>query len=250
MSPIKRLSLNVGHGGVVLPAAFAKQSGSVILAHGLGDSAEGLEDLAMMWRERMPHLKFILPTAGQRAVAINMNQRMNAWYNISALDDRAHDPCEGLEESADYISSLVRSELALGVPRSRIVLAGFSQGGALSLFTGLQRQQKELGGAEEPVDEPLAGILVLSGYLPKAQAFSLHEAFRGVPVLLCHGAADPVVRPDWAERTRQGLLQQGLRSCELKSYAGVGHSVSPDILRDAAAFLAACLPPSPQHTLP
>ncbi|RYG62792.1 hypothetical protein EON64_17210, partial [archaeon] len=156
MSPIKRLSLSVGHGGVVIPAAFAKHSASVILSHGLGDSGEGLEDLAVMWREHLPHIKFILPTAGQRAVTINMGQRMNAWYNISGLDDRAHDSCEGLEESAAFLSSLVRSEVAQGIPRCRIVLAGFSQGGALSLFTGLQQPPSPPEQVERQDDGALA----------------------------------------------------------------------------------------------
>jgi lysophospholipase II len=188
-SAVRTASLKVGNGGLVVSAAFAKHSATVILMHGLGDSAEGLEDLALMWRNQFPHIKFILPTAPTRPVTLNMGQRMNAWYNINSLDDRQKDPCEGLEDSASFIHSLVESEKSLGLPRSRIMLAGFSQGGALSLFSGLQVPDATAAS----VPEPLAGILVLSGYLQKSHIFNLHDGYKSVPVFHCHGDADPVV---------------------------------------------------------
>jgi lysophospholipase-2 len=198
MSAIKTVALKVGNGGLVISPAFARHSATVILMHGLGDSADGLSDIALSWRQRFPHIKFILPTANQLAITINMGQSMNAWYNINTLDDRGADPCEGLDESAAFIHSLICSEMDLGLSRSRVLLAGFSQGGALSLYAGLQHMDKgntkrSADGRVVPV-EPLAGILALSAYLPKNHAFRLSEGFQSVPVLHCHGDADPVVR--------------------------------------------------------
>lgn len=184
------LPLKMGQaGGLVLPAAFAKHSATVILLHGLGDSAEGLEDLAQAWRQQLPHIKFILPTAPTRAITRFMGQSTTAWFNINSNSDRYQDPCEGLEESGDFVQSLVRAERALGLPRQRIVLAGFSQGGALSLFSGLQKPRESTGEAEGP----LGGLLILSAYLPKVHSFTLHSDYRSVPVLHCHGEADQMV---------------------------------------------------------
>lgn len=190
MQAIKSVALRVGNGGLIIPPAFAKHSATVILMHGLGDSADGLEDLAKIWRSQLPHVKFILPTAPQRSVTLNMGSRMNAWYNINGLDDRAHDPCEGLEESSSFINSLIQSEQDLGLSRSRILLAGFSQGGALALFTGLQLPSGE--SATHSAD-PLAGLLILSAYIPKVSAFHYHSGYNSVPVLHCHGEEDPLV---------------------------------------------------------
>eukprot|EP01042_Synura_sphagnicola_P027880 gene27880-35986_t len=112
------LPLKMGQaGGLVLPAAFAKHSATVILMHGLGDSAEGLEDLAQAWRQQLPHVKFVLPTAPTRAITRFMGQSTTAWFNINSNSDRYQDPCEGLEDSADFVQSLVRAEQALGLPR-------------------------------------------------------------------------------------------------------------------------------------
>eukprot|EP01039_Chlorochromonas_danica_P012050 gene12050-13683_t len=97
-------------GGLVLPAAFAKHSATVILMHGLGDSAEGLEDLAQAWRQQLPHVKFVLPTAPTRAITRFMGQSTTAWFNINSNSDRYQDPCEGLEDSADFVQEDFFSE--------------------------------------------------------------------------------------------------------------------------------------------
>jgi lysophospholipase-2 len=158
----------------------------------LGDSADGLQDIPEIWQKsKVGHIKFILPTAPQRPVTLNMGHRMNAWYDIAQLNDRTHDPNTGIEDSCKYIKSLIEEEQSKsGLPLSRIALAGFSQGGAMSLFTGLQEEY--LPSSEQP-SQRLAGLLVMSGYLPKASAFKLSESLKETPVLHCHGSDDQVV---------------------------------------------------------
>lgn len=168
---------------ITLHPVDGKHSATIILMHGLGDSADGLSDLAETWGSSYPYIKFILPTAPEQPVTLNGGMRMNAWYDIVGLDDRAAESCDGIDTSVAKIRTVIEGEIALGLPSTRIALAGFSQGGAMSLFTGLQL----------PRDLKLAGLLILSGYLPGAPIFKLTSGLEDVPVYHCHGASDPVV---------------------------------------------------------
>jgi lysophospholipase-2 len=216
-----------------------QQSASVILMHGLGDSGEGLSDIAAEWGKLMPHIKFILPTADQRTVTLNGGVRMSAWYDIVGIDDRAAESCDGIHDSVERVKTILANEHSNGVPYSRMALAGFSQGGAMSLFTGLQL----------PADQKLAGLLVMSGYLPGASQFKVTAGLENVPILHCHGSADPVVIPLWATKTQSGLKEKGLVNYELKTYSGLGHSINMDVLRDASVFLSTILPPDEQYNI-
>ena len=95
--------------------------------HGLGDSADGFTDVAEMLSYRLPYVKFILPTAPSSPVTLNGGMVMNSWYDIVGLDDRSTETCDGLEESRNIVTNIIQSEVSLGIPYSRIVLAGFSQ---------------------------------------------------------------------------------------------------------------------------
>jgi predicted esterase len=120
-------------------------------------------------------------------------------YDITGLTlDRASESCDGIEGSIETLERIIRSEIDLGILPSRIILAGFSQGGALSLFAGLQF----------PPEITLGGLVVMSGYLPARSKFKLSASGRDVPVLHCHGTADPVVQFSWGELTQQYLLAQ------------------------------------------
>ncbi|GKZ01337.1 hypothetical protein MPSEU_001084700 [Mayamaea pseudoterrestris] len=212
------------------PIPETKQSALVVLAHGLGDSADGLEDVAQVLIKQLPYAKFILPTAPTQPVTLNGGMRMNSWYDIVGLDERSNESCVRIEESRQKVTEILNREHEENkLPYSRMVLAGFSQGGALSLYTGLQMPEK------------LAGVCVLSGYLPHAAQFKITSGSEDVPVFHGHGTQDPVVPYRMAEKSQQAVTAKGCKSYTLKSYA-VGHSIHPDELKDATEFLRNVLP--------
>jgi len=215
-------------------------SASVVLMHGLGDSSAGWQDVAQQWAGQFPHVKFILPTAATIPVTLNGGMSMPAWYDIVGLSGRANEQCDGIEASVSRITNIIDSEAAAGIPYHRIALAGFSQGGAMSLFTGLQL----------PAEKKPAGLLVLSGYLPGISKFRLTPGFEDVKVLHCHGSADQVVRFAWAEQTKQHLVGLGLSHYELKSYSGMPHSATMEEITYAGAFLSSILPYDPALAIP
>jgi predicted esterase len=148
---------------VMTPQQESHQSGLVVLAHGLGDSAEGLEDLGVALSQAMPYCKFILPTAPIQPVTLNGGMRMNSWYDIVGMDERSNESCHGIEDSRVKLAEFLRKEHEeTKLPYGRMVLAGFS-----------------------PVDQKLAGVCLLSGYLPHAKQFQITSGLESVPVF--HG---------------------------------------------------------------
>lgn len=163
---------------------------------------------------------------------MNMGMRMPSWYDIEGLDERASENCKGIEDSRAKLEGILAKEHQdTGLPYARMVLAGFSQGGALSLYTGLQLQE----------EQKLAGIVVLSGYLPAASKVTITPSLQDVPVWHGHGDQDVLVRPDLADKTRQAVLAKGLQSYELHKYP-VAHTVDMKELRDMMGFLQKILP--------
>lgn len=151
---------------------------------------------------------------------------MPAWYDIKSLGkDRIHDPAEGIDASVARIRKLIDDEGAKGIPPSKIVLAGFSQGGAMALFTGLN------------LDERVAGILCMSGYLVNPARVAPTASSRGTPVYMLHGEDDPLVLPEYARESAAKLRELGVGEVTLKMYAGLPHSANMEELADAAAFL-------------
>jgi lysophospholipase-2 len=200
--------------------------------HGLGDTNMGWADAAhQLHTSKLQHVKFVLPNAPTQPVTLNMGMAMPSWYDITSLDDRANQECEGIEQSRATVTELIEEELAGGMPLSRIVVGGFSQGGAMALYTGLQYCGR------------LAGVVCMSGYLPKDHSFTLSSEAKSTPVAHFHGIDDPTVRIDWARQARQKLLELGVDSYELKEYAGLGHGANTEELADLEAFLLKVLPP-------
>jgi lysophospholipase-2 len=217
----------------VTPKNEAEQSALVVISHGLGDSAEGFADVAETLAMQMPHVKFVLPTAPTQPVTMNMGMSMPSWYDIVGLDERANENCKGIEISRTRITSILEEEHAnTGLPYRRMVLAGFSQGGALSLYTGLQLK----------AEQKLAAVIVMSGYLPAAKTFAVTTGLESVPVLHCHGTQDPVVQFSMAAKSKQRVLEKGGQQYELKSYP-IPHTVSPAEINDVLKFLQKQLPP-------
>eukprot|EP00574_Skeletonema_japonicum_P005392 CAMPEP_0201724666 /NCGR_PEP_ID=MMETSP0593-20130828/8349_1 /ASSEMBLY_ACC=CAM_ASM_000672 /TAXON_ID=267983 /ORGANISM="Skeletonema japonicum, Strain CCMP2506" /LENGTH=285 /DNA_ID=CAMNT_0048215967 /DNA_START=85 /DNA_END=942 /DNA_ORIENTATION=- len=217
---------------IVSPSNESLQSATVIICHGLGDSSEGFVDVAEHLATQMPYAKFILPTAKTQKVTMNMGMAMPSWYDIVGLDKRSNEFCNGIEESQQRIEQLLKDEHAnLGVPYDRMVLAGFSQGGALSLYTGMQLPSK------------LAGIVVMSGYLPHESGFNIANGLQDTPIWHGHGAADPLVRITAANESHSAVKAKGATNYILKTYPGLAHSVNPQEIGDVLLFLQQILPP-------
>ena len=156
---------------------------------------------------------------------------MPSWYDIVGLDERSNENCAGLEDSVKTLRSILQTEHEnYGLPYRRMVLAGFSQGGALSLYTGLQLTDK------------IAGVVVLSGYLPAASKFKVTPGLEKVPVLHCHGTQDMVVPSPLAEKSRKHVMDRGAKEYTLKTYP-IAHTVSMEELADVLRFVQTVLPP-------
>jgi lysophospholipase-2 len=187
-----------GNGKITIRPSFGSHSATLIILHGLGDTGEGFADVASSIASTFPYIKVILPTAKTQPVTLNGGMEMPSWYDIVGLSERAAEKCEGIYDSVAIVRQILEEENAEGLPYSRMALAGFSQGGALSLFTGLQL----------PIEQKLSGICVMSGYLAGASSFKLTEGLETIPILHCHGTADVVVRHEWAARTKEHLEAQ------------------------------------------
>jgi phospholipase/carboxylesterase len=203
---------------------------SIIWLHGLG--ADGYDFIPVV-RELQalgaPAARYVFPHAPKRPVTINGGMVMRAWFDIlGAQIDRREDEAS-IRQSQAQVEALIEREAARGTARSRIVLAGFSQGGAIALQTGLRQR------------EPLAALVVLSAYLPLAAtvASEAQPAGRAIPIFMAHGRDDAVIPIDRARSSRDVLL--GL-SCYVQwhEYA-IPHSVSEEEIRELARFLSEAL---------
>ena len=185
-----------------------------------------MRGIADYWQANHPslsHIKFILPTAPIRPVTINQGHRMPAWYDIAQFNSQSPDPTTGVEESALAIKALIEDEMqSSGLPLSRIALAGFSQGGSMSLFTGLQEPFLPAG------DNHLAGLLVLSGRVPKAHVFQLANRSKGTPILHCHGTDDRVVSLASIIDVNESKVLSLLRSTQIGSNGACSNGTRTD----------------------
>ncbi len=202
---------------------------AVIWLHGLGADGNdfvpivpelGVEDL---------NIRFIFPHAPIQPVTINGRMPMRSWYDIYVADLVRREDAKGLRASQSQIEALIRREIERGIPSERIVLAGFSQGCAMTLQTGLRWH------------EALAGLICLSGYLPLAEVIEQerHSANQHTPIFMAHGLHDPVVPLQRGEQSYQLLKTLGY-DVEWHTYP-MPHSVHPQEVRDIAHFLRTVL---------
>ena len=198
----------------------------IIWLHGLGADGHDFEPLIpQLGVVEMQGVRVVLPHAPRRPVTINGGMEMPAWYDILAPDFTHGQDSAGIRASGQQLQALIRREIDAGIPAERILLAGFSQGGAVVLHTGLRYPQ------------PLAGILALSTYLPLADSLGREAAAenRTVPLMMAHGTQDPVVPMSLAMQSRNELQQRGYR-VEWHSYP-MQHAVCPDEVRDIRDWL-------------
>jgi phospholipase/carboxylesterase len=198
---------------------------AVIWLHGLG--ADGHDFEPIVPELRLPASKpvrFIFPNAPHRPVTINMGMRMPAWYDILQLGGGPEDE-GGIRESQAQVESLIAGEVKRGVPHDRIVLAGFSQGGAIVLQTALRQRER------------LAGVMALSTYLPLREKLEKEKAAANndLPIFMAHGSQDPMIPMARALQSRDALLALGY-PVEWRDYP-MPHSVCPEEIADISAFL-------------
>jgi phospholipase/carboxylesterase len=199
---------------------------SIIWLHGLG--ADG-HDFVPVVRElglsSKISVRFIFPHAPSRPVTVNGGMVMPAWYDIKGTDIADKEDRDGIEASREMVSRLVDLEIDRGIPTENIVLAGFSQGGAVVLYTALRSETR------------FAGIMALSTYLPFSGSSSTDNSGTnaGIPVFMGHGTLDPVVPIQLGEASMHELEKLGL-SPEWHTYT-MPHSVSPEEISDISDWL-------------
>ena len=199
---------------------------SVIWLHGLGADGNDFASIVPQLDLRgCPPIRFIFPHAPSMPVTINGGYVMPAWYDILGANLVDRQDAAGIQKSEKSIVALIEQEVARGIPYERIVLAGFSQGCAMALHTGLRLPHR------------LAGIMALSGYLPLAGQFvaERHTANAKTPVFMAHGTQDPVVILKRGEDSRDALKALG-HPVQWHTYP-MPHSVHPQEIKEIAAFL-------------
>ncbi len=203
---------------------------AVIWLHGLGADGHDFEPIVPELRlpSALP-VRFIFPHAPHRPVTINNGYVMRAWYDIRTAEFVQREDEAGIRESERTVRDLIAQEHKRGIPSQRIVLAGFSQGGAIALHTGVRYPER------------LAGIMALSTYLPLAETFQAeaNPANQTVPMFMAHGTEDPII-PIERGRHSADLLKRAGADVQWRTY-DMGHSVCIEEIGDVAAWLVRVL---------
>jgi len=206
-----------------------RPSAAVIWLHGLGADAHDFEPVVPeLGLPAAKPVRFVFPNAPQRPVTINMGMRMRAWYDILQMGGGPEDEA-GIRESQGLLEKLVANQSQRGIPARKIVLAGFSQGGAIALQTALRHAER------------LAGVMALSTYLPLQSKLKQERnpMNSDLPVFMAHGAYDPMIPMVRAMQSRDALQALGY-PVEWREYP-MPHSVCPQEIADIAEFLVRIL---------
>jgi phospholipase/carboxylesterase len=200
---------------------------SVVWLHGLGATPHDFDDVVPLLNLR--HTRFVFPAAPERPVTVNGGMVMPAWYDLLSLGEPPlREDAASVRASADLMSALLRREIARGVAAQRLVLMGFSQGGALALHVGTR------------FPERLAGLCSLSGYLLQPETFDTERSTSSLrtPVLICHGEFDPVVPVSLGKSSFETLKGAGYEA-EWRSFA-MPHSLCLDEVRALGQWFERC----------
>jgi phospholipase/carboxylesterase len=205
----------------------AAATATVIWLHGLG--ADGHDFVPIVPELHLPStlaVRFVFPHAAVRPVTINNGYVMRAWYDIKGLGLQSEQDVVGIHASEQLIRQLIQTELDAGIAARRIVIAGFSQGGAIALHTALRYPQR------------LAGVMALSTYLPLHDTLNAEAsaANREVPILMAHGTQDAVVPPQLGKLSLE-VLQAAGYAVDFRNYE-MPHSVCAEEVRDISAWLS------------
>lgn len=204
---------------------------SIIWMHGLGaDGQDFVPIVGQLNLSQCPAIRFIFPHAPTRPITINGGYVMRGWYDIVHPDLKQLEDEQGVRASQVAIEQLIAQEIEQGIPADRIILAGFSQGSAMALHTGIRYPKK------------LAGILALSGYIPLGEQVAVERsvANQAIPIFMAHGIDDLIVSMQRAKQSRD--LLQGLHyAIEWHEYP-MQHSVCFEEVRDIGHWLQRIIP--------
>ena len=207
-------------------AAKGEHKASIIWLHGLGDSGNGFAPIAPELKlDDSLGIKFIFPHAPVRPVTINNGMEMRAWYDIKSLDMGSRADLTGVTESSELVKALIENEIKNGIPASKILLIGFSQGGVIALHLGTRFTQS------------LAGIVALSTYMcePDSLSAEKHESNQQTKILCCHGQQDEVV-PMMLGKVAYDTLKKNNYDAQWKEYI-MQHNVCLPEIKDIAKFI-------------
>ena len=207
-----------------------KPDASVIWLHGLG--ADGHDFEGLLPELKLPEnlaIRFIFPHAPYRPITLNNGYVMRGWYDIKSLEFGADQDQLGIEESALALNQLIDNEISRGISSQRIILAGFSQGGAIVLHTALRASQ------------PLAGIMALSSYVPLSDSLATDasELSKNTPLFMAHGLQDDIVNYKYGVQSRMLLLDQGYK-VDWHDYP-MSHSVCMEEIADIRQWIVSLL---------
>jgi phospholipase/carboxylesterase len=206
-------------------------TGTVIWLHGLGADGHDFEPIVpQLVRSTERALRFVFPHGPRRPVTLNGGIVMRAWYDIAGIDRRVNEDEQGIRGSYDIIAALIRRENERGIGTSRIVLGGFSQGGAMAVYAGTRYPQK------------LAGIAALSCDMLLASRFTSERspANQETSIFMAHGKQDPIIPLFLGKETRRQLEETGYR-VRWHSYL-MPHSVCPEEVCDIGVWLREVMP--------
>ena len=204
---------------------------SIIWLHGLGADGHDFEPIVpALPPNLLRHTRFIFPHAPHRPITINGNMSMPGWYDVFGIDLTVQQDAKGIRESEQILCRYIAEEREQQIPTQNIILAGFSQGGAIALQTGLR------------YPHALGGIMALSTYLPLADTLEseIHLANRQIPIFMAHGQFDPVIAYEHGQKSCAYLEKQGYQ-IDWHDYS-MQHNVNPEEITDIGRWLSMHLP--------
>ncbi|KAL3418241.1 phospholipase/Carboxylesterase [Phlyctema vagabunda] len=234
---------------ITIPAV-QRHTATIIMIHGLGDSGAGWTWLAEHWHatNHFEHVKFIFPSAPVIPITVSGGQPMPAWFDIvrprgtTPFTDRRADQDEvRVFCFKDYFHDLIKSEVEAGIPAARIILGGFSQGGAMSIFSGITATTK------------LGGIFGLSCFLPLhlilGESLPKDIPNQDTPIFIGHGDRDGMVKLEWGQESVEILRKRGW-NVEFRLYPGMQHTTTPKEIDDLKVFIRSRLEVSNSEVFP
>lgn len=211
----------------VLPSAV--HTATVIFLHGLGDTGDGW--LAGLNEIKLPYAKYMCPNAPTAPVTLNMGMKMPSWFDIKSLSFDGDEDEAGIKAASQKLIKSIDGEIKSGIPSERIIIGGFSQGGAVALHT------------LQTCDHKLGGCIGLSTFLPLHKKFAklTKSTNKETPIFLGHGNADPVVAYNLGKLT-SSTIKEFYKNVNFNTYEGLGHSSAPQEMRDVQEFISKTLP--------